>query len=147
MSLVATNARWTVSAAWTRAPGPGSPPGRVSAVAVDSAGHVYVFHRGKKADPIVVFDSKGQYLRSWGRGVFGNPHGLRIDRQNHESLFHQIDDHVLVENRAKAVGRVSAHVNDAGRAAGQIEVVPQHAERFQIVPIEIDRMGIEDDRE
>lgn len=55
--------------------------GRVSAVAVDSQGDVYVFHRGKKADPIVVFDAKGNYLRSWGRGMFGNPHGMRIDRE------------------------------------------------------------------
>jgi DNA-binding beta-propeller fold protein YncE len=57
--------------------------GRVSAVATDSAGHVYVFQRGPKADPIVVFDAKGKYLRSWGKGVFGNPHGLRIDKYDH----------------------------------------------------------------
>ena len=54
--------------------------GRVSSVAVDSGGQVYVFHRGPKADPIVVFDSKGRYVRSWGRGMFGNPHGMRVDR-------------------------------------------------------------------
>ncbi len=57
--------------------------GRVSAVAVDSAGQVSVFQRGKKAAPIVVFDAKGQYLRSWGQGMFGNPHGLRVDRDDH----------------------------------------------------------------
>lgn len=57
--------------------------GRVSAVATDSQGQVFVFQRGKKADPIIVFDSKGNYLRSWGRGLFGNPHGLRVDRQDH----------------------------------------------------------------
>ena len=56
--------------------------GRVSAVATDSAGHVYVFHRGNKADPIVVFDSEGRYLRSWGKGMFGTPHGLRIDKDD-----------------------------------------------------------------
>ena len=54
--------------------------GRVSAVASDRAGRVYVFHRGNKADPIVVFDAKGNYQRSWGRGMFGNPHGMRVDR-------------------------------------------------------------------
>ena len=53
--------------------------GRVSAVAVDGNNEVYVFHRGKKADPIVVFDAKGKYLRSWGKGMFGNPHGMRVD--------------------------------------------------------------------
>jgi DNA-binding beta-propeller fold protein YncE len=55
--------------------------GRVSSVAVDSAGEVYVFHRGKKANPIVVFDAKGKYLRSWGKDMFGNAHGMRVDRQ------------------------------------------------------------------
>src|SRR5215510_7422056 len=46
--------------------------GRVSAVTTDSKGEVYVFHRGPKADSVVVFDAKGKYLRSWGRGFFGN---------------------------------------------------------------------------
>jgi DNA-binding beta-propeller fold protein YncE len=56
--------------------------GRVSSVATNPAGtEVYVFHRGKKADPLIVFDSKGKYLRSWGKGMFGNPHGLRVDRE------------------------------------------------------------------
>lgn len=57
--------------------------GRVSAVAVGADGEVYVFQRGKKADPIIVFDAGGKYLRSWGRGMFGNPHGMRIDREGH----------------------------------------------------------------
>jgi len=55
----------------------------VSAVASDAEGRVYVFHRGKQADPLVVFDSQGKYLRSWGRGMFGSPHGLRVDRQGY----------------------------------------------------------------
>lgn len=53
--------------------------GRVSSVTADARGEVYVFHRGRKADPIVVFDAKGKYLRSWGRGLFGNEHGMRCD--------------------------------------------------------------------
>ena len=54
--------------------------GRVSAVATNPQGEVFVFQRGIKADPIIVFDPKGKYLRSWGKGMFGNPHGLRVDR-------------------------------------------------------------------
>src|SRR5688500_17494794 len=50
--------------------------GRVSAVAVNQAREVFVFQRGPKADPIVVFNAKGEYLRSWGKGMFGNPHGM-----------------------------------------------------------------------
>ncbi len=54
--------------------------GRVSAVTHDVQGNVYVFHRGD-ADAIVVFDSEGRYLRSFGRDLFGNEHGLRVDRE------------------------------------------------------------------
>ena len=68
--------------------------GRVSAVSVDSAGNVYVFQRGPKADPIVVFDPNGKYLHSWGKGMFAGPHGLRIDRNGHvwvtDTVFHQV---------------------------------------------------------
>jgi hypothetical protein len=53
--------------------------GRVSAVATDSGGMVYVFQRGPKADPIVVFDGGGKYMRSWGKGLFGNAHAIRVD--------------------------------------------------------------------
>ena len=54
--------------------------GRVSAVATNAEGEVFVFQRGKKADPIIVFDQKGKYLRSWGKGMFGNPHAIRVDK-------------------------------------------------------------------
>ena len=56
--------------------------GRVSSVATDSNNQVFVFHRGETADPIIVFDAEGNYLRSFGRGLFGNEHGLRIDRHD-----------------------------------------------------------------
>ena len=55
--------------------------GRVPAVATDSSNQVFVFQRGDVADPIIVFDAEGNYLRSFGRERdFGNEHGLRIDR-------------------------------------------------------------------
>ena len=53
--------------------------GRVSAVATDQANNVYAFQRGPKADPIVVFAPDGRYLRSFGKGLFKSPHGLRLD--------------------------------------------------------------------
>jgi DNA-binding beta-propeller fold protein YncE len=56
--------------------------GRVSAVAKDSKGQVFAFQRGDKAPPIIVFDEKGKYLRSWGTGMFGNEHGMRVDRED-----------------------------------------------------------------
>lgn len=48
----------------------------VGAVAVDSKDHVYVFNRGKH--PMMVFDRDGNFLRSWGEGVFHRAHGLHI---------------------------------------------------------------------
>jgi DNA-binding beta-propeller fold protein YncE len=57
--------------------------GRVSAVGVDKAGNVYACQRGLKADPVVVFDASGRFIRSWGKGLFNIPHGLRIDRNGH----------------------------------------------------------------
>jgi DNA-binding beta-propeller fold protein YncE len=53
--------------------------GIVSCVRMDSNGDIYVLHRGLKADPVLVFNSEGHLLRSWGKGLFTTPHGLRID--------------------------------------------------------------------
>lgn len=68
--------------------------GRVSGVATDSASNVYVVQRGKKADPVIVFDRKGKYLRSWGRGLFQVPHGVRVDKEDNVFVtdigFHQV---------------------------------------------------------
>ena len=55
--------------------------GRVSAVTTDAQNNVYVFKRDPKTDQIVVFDSQGTYLRSWGKGMFARPHGLRVDHE------------------------------------------------------------------
>jgi DNA-binding beta-propeller fold protein YncE len=70
--------------------------GRVSSVATNPAGtEVYVFHRGKKADPLIVFDAKGKYLRSWGKGMFGNPHGLRVDAEGNVFVTDNGDHQVM----------------------------------------------------
>jgi len=48
----------------------------VAAVAVDRNDRVYVFNRGKH--PMIVFDREGNFLRSWGEGVFHRAHGLHL---------------------------------------------------------------------
>jgi DNA-binding beta-propeller fold protein YncE len=50
--------------------------GACSAVAFNRRGEL-LLHRGKR--PLMVFDAKGEYLRSWGDGVILGPHGLRVD--------------------------------------------------------------------
>ena len=54
--------------------------GHVIGVAGDSRDRVYVFNRGEY--PVVVFDRDGECLRSWGEGVFKNPHGIYIDAED-----------------------------------------------------------------
>jgi DNA-binding beta-propeller fold protein YncE len=58
---------------------PGWKFGRVSAVAANAQGEVFVFHRGQRADPMMIFNANGRYLHSWGKGMFTTPHGLRVD--------------------------------------------------------------------
>jgi hypothetical protein len=60
---------------WARLPD-GGQFGDVAGVAVDTADRVYVFHRG--LHPMMIFDRAGNFLRSWGDGVFLRPHGVHM---------------------------------------------------------------------
>ena len=71
---------------WPRLP-EGWTFGTTSAVATDSQDRVYVFQRHEP--PVVVFDREGNYLSSWGAGVFTDPHGITI-----------VDDVVYVTDRS-----------------------------------------------
>ena len=46
----------------------------VAAVAVDKQDRVYVFNRGEH--PMIVFDRDGNFIKSWGEGLFKRAHGL-----------------------------------------------------------------------
>ncbi len=54
--------------------------GPCSAVDFDSRGLLFLLHRGKK--PILCFDNKGKFVRSWGDDFIRKGHGLRIDSQD-----------------------------------------------------------------
>jgi DNA-binding beta-propeller fold protein YncE len=60
---------------WGRLPD-GWSLGDVAAVGTDGKDNVYVFHRGDH--PMIVFDRVGNFLRSWGEGVFSRPHGISM---------------------------------------------------------------------
>ena len=55
---------------------------RACAVAVDSQDRVYCFNRNAE-HPVVVFDRDGNFLSSWGAGMFSFPHAIRIDAKDH----------------------------------------------------------------
>ena len=52
-----------------------------AAVAVDSQDRVYCFNRVDQ-HPVVVFDRDGNFLKSWGAGLFKFPHAIRFDDQD-----------------------------------------------------------------
>jgi len=59
---------------------PGVNFGPCSGIAVNSRGHIFVFHRSRQA--LMEFDAEGQYVRCLADGLFTRPHGLRIDRED-----------------------------------------------------------------
>lgn len=67
--------RYRVEAPWGELPS-GWQLRDVAAVGVDGDDNVYAFHRGEH--PVIVFDRRGNFLRSWGEGMFTRPHGMHI---------------------------------------------------------------------
>jgi DNA-binding beta-propeller fold protein YncE len=52
---------------------------QISAATTDERGNIYVIHRPSKGDPIIRLDPQGNFVRSWGKGLFNMPHGIRVD--------------------------------------------------------------------
>jgi hypothetical protein len=64
--------------------------GSSSAVALDREGHIWIADRcgknscaGSTLDPIMEFDAKGRFRKSFGSGMLLFPHGIFIDRADH----------------------------------------------------------------
>jgi hypothetical protein len=60
-------------------PAAGWQMGMVSWVVGDREGLIYLLQRGANADPVVVLDRQGRVVRSWGKGLYQMPHGIRLD--------------------------------------------------------------------
>jgi hypothetical protein len=93
----------------------------VAAVAVDSKDQVYVFNRGEH--PMIVFDRDGNFLRSWGEGVFRRAHGLHIDA--HDNLYCTDDgDHTV--RRCTTMGKIELTIGVPGKPAPYMSGEPFH---------------------
>jgi len=55
--------------------------GLISGVACDSQDRVYVFNRSPQP-AVLVFDSDGNFLTSWGEDIFKEPHGIWISEED-----------------------------------------------------------------
>ena len=54
---------------------------RACAVSVDSQDRVYCFNRSAE-HPVLIFDRDGNFLSSWGAGMFAFPHAIRLDAED-----------------------------------------------------------------
>jgi len=71
---------------WAKLPD-GRKWGATSAISIDRDGNVWVFERcgfttclGSNVAPLVKLDPSGKYLKSFGVGMFVQPHGIHVDR-------------------------------------------------------------------
>jgi DNA-binding beta-propeller fold protein YncE len=69
------NYRYKVIDNWAKLPS-GWNLREVPGIAVDKKDNIYLFSRSEH--PLVILDREGNFLRSWGEGVFKNPHGIYI---------------------------------------------------------------------
>ncbi|MGE3922761.1 MAG: peptidyl-alpha-hydroxyglycine alpha-amidating lyase family protein [Lautropia sp.] len=93
----------------------------VGGVAVDSKDNVYVFNRGEH--PMIVFDRDGNFLRSWGEGMFPRAHGIHIDEHDHLYL---TDDLSHTVRKCTPEGKVLLEIGTHGKPAGYMSGQPFH---------------------
>ncbi len=93
----------------------------VAAVATDHKDRVYVFNRGEH--PMIVFDRDGNFLRSWGEGLFPRAHGLHIGPD--ETLYCTDDgDHSV--RKCTLEGKVLLTIGIPGKPSPYMSGEPFH---------------------
>jgi DNA-binding beta-propeller fold protein YncE len=91
----------------------------VAAVAVDKKDQVYVFNRG--AHPMIVFDRQGNFLRSWGEGLFKRAHGVHIGPDEH---LYCTDDGDHTVRKCTLEGKVVLTIGIPGKPAAYVSGEP-----------------------
>ncbi|MEA2730221.1 MAG: hypothetical protein QOF70_4696 [Acetobacteraceae bacterium] len=95
--------------------------GEVAAVGVDSKDNVYVFSRGKH--PMIVFDRAGNFLRSWGEGLFNRPHGVHVAP---DDTLYCTDDGDHTVRRMTTDGKMLLQIGVPGEPAPYMSGDPLH---------------------
>jgi DNA-binding beta-propeller fold protein YncE len=103
--------RYRVVADWAKLP-EGWSFQDVAAVAVDKQDRVYAFNRGEH--PMIVFDRDGNFLRSWGEGLFKRPHGLHLGP---DDTIYCTDDGDHTVRKCTLDGKVLLEIGIAGKPA------------------------------
>ena len=82
---------YEVNESWAKVPEGWAAP--MAAVAVDSQDRVYGFNRGEHR--IIVFDRDGNFLNSWGEGLFPFPHAIYVDPQDNVWIVERNDGQIM----------------------------------------------------
>jgi hypothetical protein len=113
--------RYRVVDDWAKLPPGWKWDADVAAAGVDGHDNVYVFSRG--AHPMMVFDRNGNFLRSWGEGLFQRPHGVHMAPDG--TIFLTDDgDHTV--RKCTLEGRVLLTLGIAGKPAPYMSGDPFH---------------------
>lgn len=79
-------------------------------VAIDSQNRVYALSRGET--PVLVFDSTGNFVRAWGKGIIKRPHGIFIGP---DDSVYCADDVGHALHKFTADGKLLMSINPGGR--------------------------------
>jgi hypothetical protein len=78
--------------------------GNTHSVVEDAQGHIYIHHTvhatSQSPDAVVVFDSKGKFVRSWGAMFRGGAHGMHLNKEGKTEYLYFCDEkHGIVTKR------------------------------------------------
>ena len=112
MTILGSNTyRYEELSDWEQLPA-GLDLGEVVDIAVDGRDNVYIFSRGDH--PVLVFKRDGQFIRSWGKGLFKRPHGITIDKNN---ILYCVDDDGHWIGRFTAEGKLLSSIGTRSQGA------------------------------
>ena len=86
---------------------------RACAVSVDSQDRVYCFNRNAE-HPVVIFDRDGNFLSSWGAGLFTFPHAIRIVQENGQDVVWLCDEHHQTFQKFTTDGKLLQTIGEKG---------------------------------
>ena len=90
-----------------------------TAVDVDSKDRVYVFNRG--TCPVIVFDTDGKIIDTWGEGVFKNPHGITVGPD--DELF-CVDNGDSTVRKFSSEGKLLMTIGEPGAGSPKMSGIP-----------------------
>src|SRR6266404_3550846 len=131
--------RYQVVDDWAKLPEGWAFNADVAAVGVDKNDNVYAFNRGTR--PMCVFDRGGNFLRSWGEGVFRRPHGVHMAPDDTIWL---TDDGDHTVRRCTLDGRVLLTIGIPGKPSPFMGGEPFHRCTHTALSPQCDRLYISD---